>query len=151
MKEIKIKAVYVSMYKKNGKARFVYHVKGTDEQMARYKEAQGDNHRADEETGNSLFFSPVALGQNIDVIVTRNNRVIADTSELDQAASMASRYGGNLGQAFADQAAKNFLSKMSMRSAVNTVATEDDNSAGNPGENTNANANVNQNAGAIDA
>jgi len=147
MKEIKIKATYVSQYKKNGKSVFVYHVKGTDEQMARYKEAQGDYHKSDEETGNSLFFSTVALGQNIEVIVTRNNRVIADTTELDQAASMAARYGGNLGQAFADQAAAKFLGKLSMRPSVNTTASEDENVA----ENTNANANVDQTRDKIDA
>lgn len=151
MKEIKIKATYVSMYKKNGKPQFVYHVKGTDEQIARYKEAQGDYHRADEETGNSLFFSPVALGQNIEVIVTRNNRVIADTSELDQAASLASRYGGNLGQSFADQAAAKFLNRTTMRSVTNAVAGEESNDDGASGENTNANANVKQTSDKIDA
>lgn len=91
---------------KNGNVTtvFVYAVSGTDAQMKAYKEAQGENFRANDE-GQPLFFSTRCAGNSGSLIITAKGKVVPDMSAFDQASSLASQYGGNLGQELAKRSA----------------------------------------------
>ena len=95
---------------KNGQPTtvFVYAVDGTDEQLAAYKEAQGDTYRESDD-GESLWFSTRCVGDSGSLITTSKGTFAPDMSAYDKAASLASQYGGNLGQELAKNAAAGLL------------------------------------------
>lgn len=93
---------------KNGHAVFVYAVSGSAEQLAAYKKAQGENYREDENK-TPLFFTTRCVGNTGELIITTNGKVVADMSKFDQAASIASQYGGNFGQELAKAAAASLM------------------------------------------
>lgn len=105
-----MKIKYLRQYRKSGTGTimFVYQVLGTEEQLAAYEEAMGENYREDD-TDGPLFFSQRFVGNTTGLIITPNKRVVADTSKFDQAASLAASYGGNLGHAIASAAASELL------------------------------------------
>ena len=105
-----LKAKFQRTYRsKNGNTTFVYGVSGSTEELEAFKAAQNDFYREDEETGKPLWFTVDYAGKNTDLVITRSGKVIADKSEMDQAASLASQYGGNFGQALANEAARNIM------------------------------------------
>jgi len=85
---------------KNGNVTFVYTVHGTDAQVEAYKEAQGDFYREDE-SGTPLWFTTRCIGDAGKLIITTNGNIVPDMSAFDQAASLASQYGGNFGEELA--------------------------------------------------
>lgn len=91
---------------KNGQPTtvFVYGVTGTDEQVAAYKAAQGTNYR-ESDAGEPLWFSTRCVGNSGSLITTQKGTYAPDMSAFDQAASLATQYGGNLGQELAKNAA----------------------------------------------
>ena len=93
---------------KNGNPTFVYTVKGSDADLDAYKEAQGDFHRTDED-GTALWFTTRCVGDSGKLIITTNGNIVPDMRAFDQAASIASQYGGNFGQELAKQAAQGIL------------------------------------------
>ncbi len=104
---MKIKLIR-SYRSKNGNATFVYGVNGTDADLASFKEAQGDYYREDTD-GTPLWFTTRCVGDNGSLIITTNGNIVPDMSAFDQAASIASQYGGNFGQELAIQAAQSIL------------------------------------------
>lgn len=113
---IKLQRSYTSP---KGNKVFVYTVHGTESELAAYKAAQGaDNYREDTTTGDPLFFTVRCAGNQADLIVTTNGKVVPDMSKFDQAASLAAQYGGNLGQALAERAAADLLGSSGNRQAV---------------------------------
>ena len=93
---------------KNGNATFVYGVKGNDADLQAFKAAQGDYYREDED-GTALWFTTRCIGQTGSLIITTNGNVVPDMSAFDQAASLASQYGGNFGAELAKSAAAALL------------------------------------------
>jgi hypothetical protein len=89
---------------KNGNATFVYGVKGNATDLEAFKSAQGDYYREDD-NGNPLWFTTRCIGQTGKLIITTNGNVVPDMSHFDQAASLASQYGGNFGAELAKAAA----------------------------------------------
>jgi len=89
---------------------FVYAVSGTEEQLASFKEAMGDNFRESEE-GQALWFS-----------ITSAGKVVPDMSKFDQAASLASQYGGNLGLELARIAAAQLMGLQPAAATVPVIA-----------------------------
>lgn len=87
---------------------FVYGVSGTEQQLESYKDAAGDNYREDEK-GIPMWFTTNFVGTSGEIIITSSNKVVADMSKFDQAASIASQYGGNLGQELARLAAAQLM------------------------------------------
>ena len=71
---------------------FVYHVSGTDEELNNYKDAQGANYREEESTGKPLFFMTQFVGEEANVLITSNGRIVADTSAFKKAKSLANQY-----------------------------------------------------------
>lgn len=89
---------------KNGNPTFVYGVKGTASDIEAFKSAQGDYYREDD-NGTPLWFTTRCIGPKGKLIITTNGNVVPDMSAFDQAASLASQYGGNFGQELAKAAA----------------------------------------------
>jgi hypothetical protein len=98
-----MKITFARSYKKsNGKIVFVYHVHGDQAQLKQFEAIQGDNHRLDE-NDIPVFFTPRYVGETATLIVTKAGKLVPDTSEFDKINSLVSQYGGNLGQAMANQ------------------------------------------------
>lgn len=105
-----LNASFVRSYRsKKGNVTFVYAVSGSEEAVAKYDAIQADNLRKDETTGKSLFFTTRYFGDNAKLLITTNDKVVADMSEFDKASSLASQYGGNLGRELASHAAAKLM------------------------------------------
>lgn len=107
---------------KNGNPTFVYAVSGTANDLAAFKEAQGEFYREDESTGSPLWFTTRCVGDNGKLIITTNGKVVPDMSAYDQAASIAAQYGGNFGQELARQAATSILGNKATSAPVEASA-----------------------------
>ena len=94
---------------KNGNPTFVYEVSGSANDLAAYKEAQGQYYREDETTGSPLWFTTRCVGDNGSLIITSNGKIVPDMSKFDQAASLAAQYGGNFGEELAKATAASIL------------------------------------------
>lgn len=124
-----MKITFLRSYRsQNGNPVFVYKVTGSKADLERYKELQGANYREDEETGAALYFTTRSCGAQGKLVITTNDNIVVDTSKFDQAASLVSQYGGNLGDALAQQAAADLLggapAESSSESASAPVAEE---------------------------
>jgi hypothetical protein len=96
---------------KNGNVTFVYKVTGSKEQLAAFKESQGDFYREDEH-GSPLWFTTRCIGKSGTLIITSNGNVVPDMSQFDQAASLAKQYGGDFGNELARAAAQSLVGGM---------------------------------------
>lgn len=94
----------------NRKLVYRYAVKGTDAALERYREAQGEYLREDDTTGELLWFTTNFVGKRGKLIVTADDKIYADTSELEQQASLVAQLGGNLGAAVAAEIARQMVS-----------------------------------------
>ncbi len=93
---------------KNGNATFVYVVSGKDADLEAFKNAQGEYYREDDK-GRPLWFTTRCIGNSGKLIITTNGNVVPDMSAFDQAASLASQYGGNFGAELARAAAQSIV------------------------------------------
>jgi len=93
---------------KKGNVTFVYEVSGDEKSIADFKKAQGEFFR-ESEKGVPLWFTTKFIGERGTLIVTEKGTITPDMSKFDAAASIASQYGGNLGQELAKQAAADLL------------------------------------------
>jgi hypothetical protein len=82
---------------------FVYTVAGTDAELEQFKASQGVNYR-ESDSAEPLWFTTKVAGQAPKLLFTSKGAVVADMSAFDQAHSLASQYGGSLGQELARQA-----------------------------------------------
>jgi hypothetical protein len=106
MLQVKSVRDYVS---KNGNATFVYEVSGEKGELAAFKKAQGTYYREDDKTGAPLWFTTRFIGDSGKLVITSNGNVVADMSDFRKAESLASQYGGNLGQELAKASAASLL------------------------------------------
>jgi len=104
---MKIKLIR-SYRSKNGNPTFVYGVTGSDADLEAFKKAQGEYYREDE-NGTPLWFTTRCVGPQGSLIITTNGNIVPDMSAFDQAASIASQYGGNFGQELAKMSAQQIL------------------------------------------
>lgn len=72
---------------------FRWTVKGTEEELKAYEDAQGDNYRTDEKTGEVLYFNPRYVADNIELKITENGNVVVDDSDLVKLQSQVETYG----------------------------------------------------------
>ena len=115
---------------KNGNATFVYGVSGNATDLDAFKVAQGDYYREDE-SGTPLWFTTRCIGNTGKLIITTNGNIVPDMSAFDQAASLASQYGGNFGQELAQQAAQAILGVSAPKTpAPAEVESKDDSDMG---------------------
>jgi hypothetical protein len=92
-----MKASFSNSYPKRSKNGnvvdvFVYHVNGTESELADYKTVKDDQYREDSVSGKPLFFSLNYVGEIVDLIITTNGNVVADTSKLRKAANLVNQY-----------------------------------------------------------
>lgn len=109
-----LKARFLNSYRsaKTGKTVFRYEVMGTPAELEAYRAAKGENNRDNEDNGNPLFFSTEYTGEVIDLGISRKGNAFVDTTEMDKAASLAAKYGGNLGQEIAKGLAQSIVSRI---------------------------------------
>lgn len=124
---------------KNGNPTFVYGVSGSDADLEAFKNAQGDYYREDDKTGQALWFTTRFVGKVGNLIITTNGNIVPDMSAFDQAASLAAQYGGDFGQALAQQAAAGILGTTPSSTPAEPVKAEsteeiEDSEEGNPGD-----------------
>jgi len=116
---VSLKRTYRS---KNGNPTFVYKVTGNASDLEAYKDAQGEYHRTDDE-GHPLWFTTRCIGPNGKLIITTNGNIVPDMSAFDQAASIASQYGGNFGQELARMSAAAILGNSVPQADASAPAT----------------------------
>ena len=107
---------------KKGTRVFRYAVKGSPDAISAYRDAQGEYFVEDAVSGEILYFTPRFAGKTATLIVTEEGKVYADMSELEEQASLIEQFGGNLGQAMADQFAKKLVTGGSASKATPQVA-----------------------------
>jgi hypothetical protein len=99
---------------------FVYEVTGSKADMEKYETIQGEFYKVDNESGKALYFASKFFGDHGNLIITSNNNVVPDMSEFDKAASLASQFGGNLGQELARASAAKLVGRR-----TNSLDTDD--------------------------
>lgn len=109
---------------KAGNVTFVYGVSGNEASLEAFKKAQGEFYRESDDDGTPLWFTTRCIGERGELIITSNGKVVPDMSEFDKAASMASQYGGNFGEALAKGAAAKLLSGQPSAAVEATPAKE---------------------------
>ena len=98
---------------KTGTVMYVYLVTSiSPSQLELIKIAQGDYYWEDETTHQPVWQTSRYIGERGTLILTAKGKLIADMSAFDKAASLASQYGGNLGQAIADRSMDTLLSNV---------------------------------------
>jgi hypothetical protein len=93
---------------KAGNITFVYTVTGSEVELDKFREIQGDFLREDEQK-NPIWFTTRCIGDKGKLIITTNDKIVPDMSEYDKMASMVEQYPGKLGDAMAKVAAQKLL------------------------------------------
>lgn len=114
--ETNLKAKFHSKYNtvdKNGAGivMFRYLVSGKADDMAKYKTAQGEYYRENDEK-IPMYFTPNYVGDNITLGITAKGKVYTDTASLDKINSLCTRYPGLLGTAIAQLGAQQILGNL---------------------------------------
>ena len=92
-----LKAKLVGSYRKpvTGTKVFRFNVFGTETELQEFEQAQGDNYRVDDTTGKPLWFTTRYTGDSVDLIITKENNVIADDTEMSKLQSLVEQYGAD--------------------------------------------------------
>ena len=72
---------------------FRFNVTGTDAELQEFETAQGDNYRLDDVTGKPLWFTTRYTGDTVQLIITKDNNVIADDTEMSKLQSLVEQFG----------------------------------------------------------
>ena len=90
-----LKATLAGSYRKpvTGTKVFRFTVSGNASELQEFETAQGDNYRLDETTGKPLWFSTRYVGDNVNLIITSNNQVVADDTEMSKLQSLVEQFG----------------------------------------------------------
>ena len=123
---MKIKLIR-SYRSRNGNPTFVYGVTGSDADLTAFKDAQGEYYREDD-NGTPLWFTTRCVGTTGKLIITTNGNVVPDMSAFDQAASIASQYGGNFGAELAKMSAASILGQSAPSAPAKADAPVEENS-----------------------
>ena len=101
-----MKATFKSSYRKMDKNQqpttvFVFAVTGTAEELAKYKEAQGEHYKANPD-GEVLWFTTRFQGDVVKLSISaKSGKVVADNTEMDKTNSLIEQNKGALGEALA--------------------------------------------------
>lgn len=82
-------------YRKTGDStlRFVYIVSGTPDDIKKYEEIRGEQLRLDDNTGKPLYFTKRYVADNIKLIITSENNIVTDDSDVAKLQSLIDQYG----------------------------------------------------------
>jgi hypothetical protein len=92
-----LKAKLVGSYRKpvTGTKVFRFNVFGTETELQEFETAQADNYRVDDTTGKPLWFSTRYVGDNVNLIITSSNQVVADDTEMSKLQSLVEQFGAD--------------------------------------------------------
>lgn len=122
-----LKIKFLRSYRsKNGTPTFVYAVSGSAEGMEAYRNAQGSFLRVDETTGETLWFTTRFVGEKCDLLITDNNKIIADMSKFEQAASLVGQFDGVFGEKLAEHYIRQLTGKQAPSLPTNTTDDSED-------------------------
>lgn len=90
-----MKAKLLRSYRKKetGTRVFTYSVSGTQQELDKYADAQGDNLVMDEQTGKPLYFTTRYIADDINLLITSDNKVVTDDTEFAKLQSLVEQYG----------------------------------------------------------
>lgn len=88
-------AKLVGSYRKpvTGTKVFRFNVFGNETELQEFETAQGDNYRIDEQTGKPMWFTTRYVGDNINLVITKDNNVVADDTEMSKLQSLVEQFG----------------------------------------------------------
>lgn len=89
-----------------GNKVFRFLVSGTDAELLEFETIQGDNYKVDAETGKPMWFNTRYVGDNIKLLITNNNRVVADDTEMSKLQSLVEQFGADTARLILMQTAK---------------------------------------------
>jgi hypothetical protein len=85
---------------------FRFLVSGTEAELTEFETAQGDNYRVDAETGKPMWFNTRYVGDNIKLLITTNNQVVADDTEMSKLQSLVEQFGADTARLILMQSGK---------------------------------------------
>jgi len=90
-----MKAKLLRSYRKKetGTRVFTYVVNGSKEELEQYADAQGDNLVMDSDTGKPLYFTTRYIADDINLLITSDNKVVTDDTEFAKLQSLVEQYG----------------------------------------------------------
>lgn len=102
-------AKLVGSYRKpvTGTKVFRFNVFGNETELQEFESAQADNYRVDDKTGKPLWFSTRYVGDNVNLIITSNNQVVADDTEMTKLQSLVEQFGADTARLILMQQGKN--------------------------------------------
>ncbi len=86
----KMSGTYV---KSTGTRVFRYQVNGSADEIQKYKDCQGDNLVLDDNTGKPLYFTTRYVSDNIKLLITSQNKIATDDTEIAKIQSLVETYG----------------------------------------------------------
>jgi len=92
-----MKAKLLGQYRssKTGNLVYRYELNGTQAEVSAYQAIQGENFKADDQSGKPLFFSTRYHGAVCTLNFNRENtKVFVDTTEIDALQNLAAQYAG---------------------------------------------------------
>lgn len=97
---------------KKGNSVFKFIVTGSVEEIEAYKTAQGQNYREEDITKEPLFFTPIFQAKVLTLLITPNNKVVVDNTEIAAVESMIENATGIYQQELAKLAAAHTFAKL---------------------------------------
>lgn len=91
-------AKLVGNYRKKvtGKLVFRFQVNGTNDEIQQYKDCMGDNLVCDDTTGKPLYFTTRYVSDNVKLLITSENKVVVDDTEIAKLQSLVDTYGADV-------------------------------------------------------
>lgn len=121
-----LRAQFKSNYRSaKGNTVFVYTVTGSATELAAYKTAKGDFYRKSD-TDVPLLYTTSYNGDNLNLIITQNNKVVADNSSTEKMNAIVNQHRGIMQAELAKLAAAAIFGKLtgSAAPAITAPAVE---------------------------
>ena len=117
---------------KAGQIQYIYNVlDATPEEIALLKEIKGEYYRDDKVTGQPLIYTFFYQGKNTTFLISKNNKIYADNSDIIRLSNLAANIGGLVGDKLAEQIASKLLGEETSRGTNHSSKEEPEDSGEN--------------------
>jgi|Laugresu1bdmlbsd_1035121.scaffolds.fasta_scaffold51160_2 hypothetical protein len=117
---------------KAGQIQYIYNVlDATPEEIALLKEIKGEYYRDDKVTGQPLIYTFFYQGKNTTFLISKNNKIYADNSDIIRLSNLAANIGGLVGDKLAEQIASKLLGEETSRVTNHSNKSEPEDSGEN--------------------
>jgi hypothetical protein len=117
---------------KAGQIQYIYNVlDATPEEIALLKEIKGEYYRDDKVTGQPLIYTFFYQGKNTTFLISKNNKIYADNSDIIRLSNLAANIGGLVGDKLAEQIASKLLGEETSRVTNHSSKEEPEDSGEN--------------------